>query len=354
MIPVLQVIGSKRTGGAENFFRRLVCAQREAGWTVAAITPPDCPLATTLAGRLPLTTIAMRGNWDVFSSRRIRRQVKAGGFPVVQTWMGRATRLTDLSGLPATLHVARLGGYYNLKGYRHADAWIGNTRGICDYLLEQGLPAERVFQIGNFYDPAQRHADTTLAGLRARLGIPPQALLLFALGRLHQNKGFDTLLQAVARLDGEIAGRPWRLLIAGDGPLRQTLRRQASELGLTDRVLWPGWCEDPAPWFQAADLFICPSRHEPLGNVILEAWGNRTPVIATRSQGAVELIEHGLSGWLVDKDDPKALATGIREMLVDSAGRQVLATAGAERLRHDFSRETILARYQDVYTRLAG
>ncbi len=354
MIPVLQVIGSKRSGGAENFFRRLVTAQLEAGWPVAAITPPDCSLSVALQGVVPLTPIAMRGNWDVFSRRRIRQQVKRQGYAVVQTWMGRATRLTHLRGLPDTVHVARLGGYYNLKGYRHADAWIGNTRGICDYLLQHGLPAGRVFHVGNFFDPQPCQPRPLLDEIRMRLGLPPEAWVLFALGRLHPNKGFDTLLQAVAQLGDMLGDWPWRLLIAGDGPLRQALEQQARELGVAERVQWLGWVERPSPYFQLADLFICPSRHEPLGNVILEAWGNQTPLIATRSQGPAELIEHGLNGWLVDKEDPGALAEGIRGLLADPAGAQALAREGSERLARDFSRETILGQYQQVYAQLAG
>ena len=82
---------------------------------------------------VPQQTIPMRNGWDLLSVLKIRRLIRNTGPLIVQTYMGRATRLTRLPRDSAAIHVARLGGYFKIKGYyQHAHAWVGNTRGICD------------------------------------------------------------------------------------------------------------------------------------------------------------------------------------------------------------------------------
>ncbi|RME35594.1 MAG: glycosyltransferase [Gammaproteobacteria bacterium] len=320
---------------------------------MTAVLPPGSPLEAMLEGRVPVLRVPMRGLWDLAARRRLRRLALSGGVPLVQTWMGRATRLLRLPSR-RVVHVARLGGYYDVKGYRHAHAWIGNTRGICDHLLAAGLPASRVFHIGNFYRPPPPLTGEQRAVLRRGLGVPEGAWMIFALGRLHPNKGFDTLLEALSRLPETIAGRPWHMVIAGEGPLGTELREAGRRLGLEQRLTWPGWNPEPAPWYQVADLFVCPSRHEPLGNVILEAWGNRVPVLACASQGPSELIRPGRDGMLVPVDRPPALARAIADLLGEEALREGLVEAGFRRLEEEFSVEVILERYRDLYERLTG
>ena len=93
--------------------------------------------------------------------------------------------------------------------------------------------------------------------------------MLFSLGRLIAKKGFADLLEAYARLPAEPGGRPLRLVIAGDGPDRAAHEEAARRRGHGGRVHWAGWQDDPEPFYALADLFVCPSRHEPLGNCLL-------------------------------------------------------------------------------------
>ena len=99
-----------------------------------------------------------------------------------------------------------------------------------------------------------------------------------------------------------------------------------------------------------ADVFICPSRHEPLGNVILEAWYHGVPIISTRSQGPSELITHELDGILVPCRDPDTLSRALELLLCESpAFRRVLAEKGRENLSSRFSRDAITSAYLDLY-----
>jgi glycosyltransferase involved in cell wall biosynthesis len=229
---------------------------------------------------------------------------------------------------------------------------VGNTQGICDYLVKSGLPAERVFHIGNFVPEPAVFSSQDLQALRDEHDIPDDAFVLFALGRLIGKKGFDDLLHAFAELPAESSGRPLFLLIAGDGPSADRLKALSKSLGLSSRVRWLGW-QQPDPFYAAADLFICPSRHEPLGNVILEAWNYRLPVVSTATDGAIELIDGERTGFLAPCGDPSGLAAQIRAALaLSDTERSALGEAGHAFLRSRYSREAVVGAYLDLYQRL--
>ncbi len=348
-------MGSRLFGGAEHFYLRLLRNLRDAGYPVTAINRPGSPVAEALAGdTIQQIHIPMANGWDLWSLWRLREACKEMGPCIVQTYMGRATRLTRLPSNTKAIHVARLGEYYKIDGYyRHAHAWVGNTQGICDYLVRSGLPAKRVFYIGNFVpDPSPADAAST-ARVRLQYGIRQDAWIIFSLGRLVDVKGFDDLLKAVSLLPEEIDGKPLLLLVAGDGPHAACLQAHAQELGLADRVRWLGWQDQPDPFYALADVFVCPSRHEPLGNVILEAWSHGLPLISTASLGAVELVEPGVTGLLSPCADPKALAGHIAALLSASAiQRKQLGAAGREFLRRQFSASAIRDAYLELYAQL--
>jgi glycosyltransferase involved in cell wall biosynthesis len=354
MIHSMHIIGSRQLGGAEQFYMRFVRALDQRGLAVVAVNRPGCPVNKAMNGSVPQQTVPMRNGWDLFSVLKIRRLIRNTGPLIVQTYMGRATRLTRLPRGSAAIHVARLGGYYNIKGYyQHAHAWVANTRGICDYLVREGLAADRVYHIGNFVELPSPPAETALQARRQSLQIPADAVVLFSLGRFVDYKGFDDLLSAFARVPRDIHGRPVILVIAGDGPLRKQLHHMARQLALAPRLRWVGWQNDPGPYYDLADVFVCPSREEPLGNVILEAWAHRLPVITTRTPGPLELIAEEESGLLVEIRDPAALAAGISALVkAGPAAWRSLAEKGLTSLKQHHTEEAVLKDYLALYAEL--
>jgi glycosyltransferase involved in cell wall biosynthesis len=352
-ISSLHIIGGKKLGGAERFFVRLVNALARRGEAVEAVTVAGGEIDAAIDPHVPRHHAPLAGVLDLWSRLRIGQIVKQQAPAIVQTYMGRATRLTHLPPKGRSIHVARLGGYYDLKGYRHAHAWIGNTRGICDYLIREGLPSGRVFHIGNFADAAPRHTPEALAELRGKWLIPEDALIVLGLGRLHPNKGFSDLLQAFAQLPSTLRGRPLHLAMVGDGPLRSELKAEAVQLGISGRVTWAGWQYEPSIWYQLADVFACSSRHEPLGNVILEAWANSIPIVTTASEGPVELVTPEQDALLVPLTDPQRLAGSLRQALeLDEAARKAMVDAGLAKLEASYSEAAIVAAYIDLYRKL--
>jgi glycosyltransferase involved in cell wall biosynthesis len=189
--------------------------------------------------------------------------------------------------------------------------------------------------------------------LRRRLGLADNAFVIFALGRMVAKKGFQDLLEAFALLEPAIDGRPLALLIAGEGAQREPLRHAALELGVASRVHWAGWQNDTTPYFNLGDVFVCPSRHEPLGNVILEAWQHRLPVLSTRNEGAQSLVREGENGLLAPLADPAGLAEALRRMLALSrAERERLAAAGHATLQREHHEDAVVAAYLALYEQL--
>ncbi len=176
--------------------------------------------------------------------------------------------------------------------------------------------------------------------------------MALALGRLHPNKGFALLLAALART------RDVRLAIAGDGPLRGPLEQLAGGLGIAERVRFLGWREDVPQLLANADLLVCPSLHEPLGNIVIEAWSAGLPVVATASDGPAALIEDQVSGLLVPLPDqpgggPRALAEAIERVVADPGLRSRLGQAGRRAYEAEFTEAAVVARYRCFFDRLA-
>lgn len=348
----LHVIGGKDLGGAERFFIRLVNALAQRGFSVAAVTVKNGEIARALDPGVRQYHAPMLGGWDLYSRWKIHRAIADFTPDVVQTYMGRATRIVRLPDSHLPVHLARLGGYYRLRHYRHAHAWVGNTQGIYDYLIADGLPAAQVHAIGNFVDtPAQQDAGA-LKSLRVQLQLDACRIVL-GLGRLHPNKGWEDLLRAFSRLPDAIHGQSVHLLMVGDGPLRRELSALAAQLGIASRVHWAGWQKDPAPYYQLADVFVCASVHEPLGNVILEAWANRVLVVSTRAQGPLELMQDGINGLLAPLSNPVALAEVInRGLNLEHMLKQQLIDAGYREVEQHYSQAAIVSAYNQLYSDL--
>lgn len=352
MIASAHIIGGKRLGGAELFYARLVNALHQRGHVTLAMTVPDSLTAAEIHPEIARIDIPMRGVWDVWSRWQIGKAIRQYQPNIVQTYMGRATRLTRLPFGQQPVHVARLGGYYAPHGYRHAHAWIVNSPGIHDYLIQHGFPPERVFHISNFVAPCIPAAPEVLRPLRQELAIPDDALIVVAVGRLHPIKGFDELLEAFAAVPVWIHDRPVYLIIVGDGPLAIPLQRHAKRLGISDRVRWPGWRDDAGRFQELADLCVCSSRQEGIGNVILEAWARCRPVLSTRAQGLQDIITDHEDGWLTPVGKPIALAEAMTLMLRDEPLRHELAANGRRTLLARHGEETIVNAYLDLYQQL--
>lgn len=339
MMRIMQVMAGAEHGGAENFFMRLVPALHRAGVQQLAVIRRNQERSSILReiGMEPVE-LAFGGRMDIFTPIALKREIKGFKPHIVMTWMNRATHLCPRGDF---VHVSRLGGYYDLKYYQACDHLVANTEDIRDYIVNQDWPAEKAHHLPNFVDDKEAEpAD------RKQFYTPDGGRLVLGLGRLHENKAFDTLLKALARLPDTY------LWIAGEGPLRAELEALAERLGVKPRVRFLGWQEDTSSLLAACDVFVCPSRHEPLGNVVLEAWAQRKPVVAADSLGPGMLIRHMESGILIPVDDAPEMAEGIRAVFDDPDLAERLANGGRAAFEAGFTESIVVGRYIEFFERI--
>lgn len=339
---LFQILVGEPNGGAERFFVKLALALRKRGVSQRIAIQRDEKRAAELrsGGCDVLQFDFSRGPGDLLERMRLRRRVREFGPDIVMAWMNRAARRIPGGDF---VKVARLGGYYSLRYYRKCDWLVCNTPDLVRFVAGKGWPAERAVMISNFGElsPAAPLP-------RGQLDTPDDATLLLAMGRFHPDKGFDLLLKALVNLPGVY------LWLAGGGPLDGKLRALASELGVAERVRFTGWRDDQAALLGACDICVAPSRHEPLSNVIVEAWSLGVPVVAAASEGPSWLIRDGETGLICPVDDAPALAAALSRAIGNTALRRRIAEGGHARWRAEFSEDAICRQYLDFFQRIAA
>jgi N-acetyl-alpha-D-glucosaminyl L-malate synthase BshA len=165
-------------------------------------------------------------------------------------------------------------------------------------------------------------------------------------------KRVGTVLEIFKRVHGEIPGA--RLVLVGSGPERADLERRVFDEQLSEWVEFVGEQPDIVPWLSAADLFLLPSSQESFGMAALEAMACEVPVIASRVGGLPEVIDDGVTGFLVPPHDVDAMADRALAVLRDGELRRRVGAAAAERVRSRFCEQTIVPRYEQLYEEVLG
>jgi phosphatidylinositol alpha-1,6-mannosyltransferase len=324
------------------------------------------PLGVGTAARLWRTILLTVHALRIARRRRVSAvhagQIMAGGTAalVCHQLLGRPYTLVahgaDL------LEFARhpLAGRLAASILRNADRIVANSRFTAAEVVRAGADPARVRVLHPVVDAERFNAESVAAAIRARYGLAGQTVLL-TVARLVRRKGHDSVLDALAEVRRESPDVHY--LVVGDGPTRGELERKAEKLGIADAVTFAGHVpEEELPGcYAAADLFVMVSREraskgdvEGFGIVYLEASAAGRPVVAGRSGGVEDAVEDGVSGILVDPEDPAALVEALSRLLRDPDLRRRMARAGRERVVTRFSRESGAAAFTEVLDELAG
>jgi len=184
---------------------------------------------------------------------------------------------------------------------------------------------------------------------RRQLGVGEEHLLLGVVGRLSIEKGCLEMVDAFRLAH---AHHPHlRLAFVGEGPLETEIRRRVDDAGLQEAVCFVPHQRDVRPVYEGIDVLVCPSRTEGLSNVIMEAMAYGRPVVATRVGGNPELVDDGVTGRLVEAQQPGALAKGMIEMATDDEVRMKWGRQGQQRVRDAFSFEARMRKEERFYER---
>jgi glycogen(starch) synthase len=215
---------------------------------------------------------------------------------------------------PRARFLRTVGGAGEALALRRAAAVVTLTDRLAG-LVRGGVAADRIHVIPS----GTRVFDAAAGG--------PTGVLF--LGRLHRQKGVDTLIRALPLLPPDAT-----VMLVGDGPERAALRRLAADLGVADRVTVTGFVpHGMVPGLLAgADVVVMPSRYEELGTALVEAMAAGRPVVASRVGGIPELVRDGVDGLLVQPDDPAALAKAITRVLANPVLAAELGASGRARV----------------------
>ena len=183
-----------------------------------------------------------------------------------------------------------------------------------------------------------------------RAGARGRQIVLFT-GRMVAYKGVDVLLRALVQVDAQA-------ILAGEGPLRPTWQMLARELGISDRVVFPGevTLDELRALYRAADVFVLPSvsEQEAFGFVQLEAMASGTPVISTRLPTGVPWVNQDeVTGLTVPPGDDRALTTALHQLLGNPQRRAQMAAAGRSRIAAEFTLDLMGERAASLFERLA-
>ncbi len=252
---------------------------------------------------------------------------------------GDVAKLTRLRPVTGKLRVA--------AALRWGDAFVAIARDIHDELRAMGVPEMRIWDVTNGVD-VERFTPASLderMALRRQLGLPDGRLVVFV-GRLTVAKALDVLLHAWAQRDATLADV--RLVIVGDGELRDDLVRQTHALGIEGSIIFTGGTNDTASYLRACDVFVLSSRTEGMPIALLEAMACGLPCVATRVGGSAEVIEDGKNGRLVAPEDAGALA----KALAEAFATPMWGVHARQRIQEQYGIDAVAQRYAMLYERL--
>ncbi len=336
-LKIMHVMAGAPQGGAENIFLESVLALAQARLSQYVVTRPDNTyrLDQLRANNIPLSTASFDriARWS--THRTLRKAIASFDPDIIQYWMGRAGTFAQNS---RAINIGWYGGYYKMARFAKCEFHIGLTKDIVAHIHDQGAtPAQT--KLIHTYAEFSPCAPTP----RSSLETPENAPLLLALARLHVKKGLDIALNALTQIPDAY------LWIAGDGPLKDELTELAKRLGLTERVRFLGWRDDRGALLAAADICIFPSRYEPFGTVMVDAWAAGAPLVAAAAAGPKAYVKTEENGLLIDIDDADALARAIMRILRDDRLRLKLIEGGRKTYRSQFTKEVFINTSAEFY-----
>ncbi len=229
--------------------------------------------------------------------------------------------------------------------WNDADALVAVSNGLRDFAFQTTpeLPIDVIpnaIELSVFTPPRHRN------------GHGPVKLLF--VGRFNAFKSVETLIDAVSRLQQMEAGE-FELQLVGDGERRSTVERLVVEKGLTKQVHFLGWIDRDSivERYRQADLFVTATTWEGMPNTVLEGMACGLPVVATRASGLEELVREGSNGYLVNINDPAALADRIAALINNPYERQRMGKESRKIAEQEFAWDYIAERYVKIYERIA-
>lgn len=262
-------------------------------------------------------------------------------------WLALAPRATNRIAARRVAYLAGRDPLTQAKYRRGADCFIAISEFVRQSLLDSGVPAAKVEVVYDGIElPPLRTADERCRA-RASFGFDEGTTVLGCVGYLLPEKGQDRLVEAMTLIARDYPRA--QLLLAGDGPLRQKIRRLVHKLGLEERVHLTGFLAEVERAYLATDVFVFPSLEEPLGSSLLAAMAWGLPVVAVGAGAVPEVIDPNVSGVLVPEAKAPSLAEGVKQLLEAPERWTELGRGARARIESEFTAAIMVARTEAIY-----
>lgn len=362
---VLHVVDSLERGGLERLVHDLAIAQHQAGWQVAVFSINDTQgyrQSLEQAG-VPVIVGNKQGTLDLRVLKLLRRTVRTQGIQTVHAhnFVPSYYAAFALIGLrPSVAQVVTchdMGTRLANRRLRTLFKWsVGRSqrvamvgKQVCERFVSSGVvPGNKACTVLNavpiehfFITPDKR------SWARKELGLNEHDLVVGCVGRLVDLKNHAALIKQWPEVHR--AHPHAKLLLIGDGPLRQTLHELALDHGVAEHVIFAGLRDNVAQLLPALDIFALPSFTEGVSIALLEAMASGLPPLASKVGGNIEVVQHGKTGMLFDVQDAGALSQALMTMLGDESMRQQLARQARDWTQSHASLSVLTKRYASLY-----
>jgi len=337
---ILHIMAGRGLGGAETYSTDVMLSLHAFGIDECAVVSARAPRFHELVeAGVRMAPEPLSFPLRALEKWRIKKVLEREKPDLIHCWMRHAASL-----MPAWKDgpvIGWFGGYYEPRHFKHCTSFVGVTEDIVAHMVTRGVPKEHAHYVPTFPDVREESPVD-----RASLDTPSDAPVLLALSRLHPKKGLDTLLYAAKKIPEAYV---W---LAGEGPLHADLVKLTHKLGMEDRVRFLGWRTDRGALLRAADVCVLPSRYEPFGTVILEAWAAGTPLVAAASAGPAGHVTNEKNGLLVPIDDHEALAAALGRAIKDEPLRHQLIADGHDTFARKYTRKAVTEQMIALYEKL--
>ena len=362
---VLHVVDSLERGGLERVVTDLAVMQRQQGYDVAvfSIKAPGALAQELERAGVPVLLGDKRSSADLRTLRALRRAVRDRQVDVVHAhnfmptyyvaaatlgWGSRPAGVATCHDMGTRLAQRKLRWIMRWALARMTRVVMVGAQVHARYLEAGVVDTAKTLRILNGVALERFSQDAgARAQARRRLGLASHERVIGCVGRLVELKNHRVLIELLPQLLREFPDL--RLVLVGDGPLRQLLEQQARESGVARQVVFAGEQSDVARLLPAFDVFALPSTTEGLSLALLEAAASGLAIVATAVGGNPEIIEHGRSGLLVASGDPEALAGALRSLLVQPALGEELGRAARAWVADHASLEAMFRSHDRLY-----
>ncbi|MGD9106536.1 MAG: glycosyltransferase family 4 protein [Desulfobacterales bacterium] len=361
---ILHINTEKTWRGGEQQTLNLLMGLKRRNISSHLLCQPDSPMAEKAEDiGIKVFPISMHGEIDLLACVRIRTLINRFRYNILHSHTSHAHTLAFFSSLGINIHrlVTRRvdfsifrHSFLKLSGikYRYmSDFYIAISHKIKDVLVNDGIPASRIFVVPSGISP-NRFASAGKDHLIAEFNIKSSDRVVINVAHLAAHKGQEYLVRAIPLVLAEIPTA--RFFIVGGGELMDKLKRLGSSMGINKELIFTGFRRDVGAFYQIADLFVMSSVQEGLGTAVLDALALGKPVVAAKSGGIPEIIKDEESGLLVAPADPKSLSEGIIRILTDDELARRVAITGKSVVKQKFTIDVMVDRNVDVYHQILG